>query len=111
MASGDDTDGGEEDLEGEEDEDTAEGALAAPDQEQVVEAAGPGQEQVLQAAGLIDGEEKGHPTGEGANAEEEAGAEAAVQAKALKERNRNARPPWFSQRSLTADAVRKDVVG
>ena len=62
---------------------------------------------MLQAAGLIDGEGKGSQAGEGASKEEEAGAEA----KAKEERDRNARPPWFSQRTLNADAPRKEAVG
>ena len=45
VASGDDAEGGEEDLEDAEIEDMEE---AAPDEEQVLEAAGPGKEQVLQ---------------------------------------------------------------
>ena len=111
MVPGGEADFGEEEYsEDVDDEDSEEAAQAAPDQEQVLEAAGPGQEQVLQAAGLIDGEEKGVPAGEGGGTEEGAGAEASAQAKALEERNRNARPPWFSQRTLTADAVRKEVV-
>ena len=45
VASGDEAEGGEEDLEDAEIEDMEE---AAPDEEQVLEAAGPGKEQVLQ---------------------------------------------------------------
>ena len=61
----------------------------------------------IAGCGLIDGEGKGASAGEGASKEEEAGAEA----KAKEERDRNARPPWFSQRTLNADAPRKEIAG
>ena len=56
---------------------------------------------------MIDGEGKGAPTAEGGSKEDAADAEA----KAKEQRDRNARPPWFSQRTLNADAPRKEVAG
>ncbi len=68
------------------------------------EEAAPEQEQVLQAAGLLEENDLSGEAGKQESAEE-----ASAQARALEERDRNARPPWFSQqRTLTADPVRKD---
>ena len=71
------------------------------------EEAAPEQEQILQAAGLLEENDLSGEAGKQESAEE-----ASAQARALEERDRNARPPWFSpQRTLTADPVRKDNHG
>ncbi len=91
MCSGYDEDGGE-DSDGNIDE----------EEDPVVDEQDQGQ--ILQAAGLVEGEEAKK---EG----ESSGLAAAAPAKAAAaERDRNARPPWFSQRTLTADA-RKEPHG
>lgn len=90
MCTGEDEDG-EEDR----DRDIDEGEDPAVDEQD--------QGQLLQAAGLVEGEE--------AKKEGESGglAAAAPAKAAATERDRNARPPWFSQRTLTAD-TRKDAL-
>ena len=74
--------------------------------EEEPEAAVPGEKEQLQAAGLIEGVEEG--SGAGQPGRSEPGSDAA-QTKALEERDRDARPPWFSQRALFATPGRKDA--